>query len=123
MLPLMFLLAITMGAFGVLLATRIRSMEAFQVVTQMLLFPMIFLSGVFVPLDEAPAWMSNLTKINPATYGITSIRQVALGETSGAAFGVNLFGKTMSLWNNVGILAAIGVVMILLAIWSFRNQE
>jgi ABC-2 type transport system permease protein len=123
MLPLMFLLAITMGAFGVLLATRIRSMEAFQVVTQMLLFPMIFLSGVFIPLDEAPAWMSNLTKINPATYGITSIRQVALGETSGTAFGVNLFGQTMSLWNNVGILAVIGAVMILLAIWSFRNQE
>jgi len=123
MLPLMFLLAITMGAFGVLLATRIRSMEAFQVVTQVLLFPMIFLSAVFVPLDEAPAWMSNLTKINPATYGITSIRQVALGETSGTAFGVNLFGQTMSLWNNVGILAVIGAVMILLAIWSFRNQE
>jgi ABC-2 type transport system permease protein len=123
MLPMMFLLAITMGAFGVLLATRIRSMEAFQVVTQMLLFPMIFLSGVFVPLDKAPAWLSVLTKINPATYGITSIRQIALGETSGTAFGVSLFGKTLSLWNNAGILAAIGAVMILLAMWSFRNQE
>lgn len=125
MLPMMLLLAITMGAFGVLLATRIRSMEAFQVVTQMLLFPMIFLSGVFVPLDQAPAWMSNMAMINPATYGITSIRQIALGEISGAGSGagLNLFGQPMTLWSNVGILAIIGAAMIGLAVWSFRNQD
>jgi ABC-2 type transport system permease protein len=123
MLPMMLLLAITMGAFGVLLATRIKSMEAFQVVTQMLMFPMVFLSGVFVPLDQAPTWLRVMTIVNPATYGITSIRQIVLGDLSGATYGVDLFGKTMSIWNNIGILAVIGAAMILLAMWSFRNQE
>jgi len=123
LLPLMFLLAFSMGAFGVLLATRIKTMEAFQAVMPMLTFPMIFLSGVFFPLEGIPSWMSILTKINPATYGIITIRQIALGTTSGTTFGLNLFGHTMSPWNNVGILAAFGAVMILLAMQSFSSQE
>ena len=49
LLPSMFLLAIAMGSFGVLLATRIRTIEAFQAIMPMLTFPMIFLSGVFSP--------------------------------------------------------------------------
>jgi len=123
LLPLMFLLAISIGSLGILLATRIRSMEAFQVVMQMLLFPMIFLSGAFFPVDGLPAWMNVLVKINPATYGIAAMRQVVLGTAPGSPIGINLFGHTMSLWNNVTVLAVFGTVMILLAMWSFSNQE
>ena len=123
LLPLMFLLAIAVGSFGVLLATRIRTMEAFQAVMQMLLFPMIFLSGVFFPLQGVPAWMSILAKINPATYGIATIRQVILGASPGSPFGITLLGHTMSLWNNVSVLAVFGAVMILLAMWSFSRQD
>ena len=123
LLPLMFLLAACMGSLGVLLATRIRSMEAFQAVIQMLMFPMVFLSGVFFPLQELPAWMNILVKINPATYGIAPIRQVILGAPPGSPFGINLLGHTMSLWDNVAVLAAFGIIMILLAMWSFGSQE
>jgi len=123
LLPLMFLLAVSMGSLGVLLATRIRSMEAFQAVMQMLMFPMVFLSGVFFPLQGLPAWMNILVKLNPATYGIAPIRQVILGAAPGSPFGVNLFGHTMSLWNNVTVLAVFGTAMILLAMWSFGSQD
>ncbi len=123
LLPLMFLLAAGMGSLGILLATRIKSMEAFQAVTQMLMFPMIFLSGVFFPLQGLPAWMSVLVKINPATYGIAPIRQVVLGSSLDSSFGINLFGHTMSIWNNIAVMAGFGAVMILLAMWSFSNQE
>jgi len=123
LLPLMFLLAASIGSLGILLATRIRSMEAFQGVMQMVMFPMVFLSGVFFPLQGLPAWMNILVKINPATYGIAPIRQVILGTTPGAPFGINLLGHTMSLWDNVAVLAAFGIIMILLAMWSFGSQE
>jgi ABC-2 type transport system permease protein len=98
-------------------------MEAFQAVMQMLLFPMIFLSGVFFPLQGVPAWMSILAKINPATYGIATIRQVILGASPGSPFGITLLGHTMSLWNNVSVLAVFGAVMILLAMRSFSRQD
>jgi len=123
LVPLMLLLATSLGSLGILLATRIRSMEAFQAVMQMLMFPMVFLSGAFFPLQGLPSWMDILVKINPATYGIAPIRQVMLGTASDSTFNINLFGHTMSLWDNVALLAAFGGTMILLAMWSFSNQD
>jgi ABC-2 type transport system permease protein len=123
LLPSMFLLALAMGSFGVLLATRIRTIEAFQAIMPMLTFPMIFLSGVFFSVEDAPLWMSIASKINPATYGITIIRQIALGGIPQATFELSLFGHPLSLWDNVGILAAFGALMILLAMRSFGRQE
>ena len=123
LLPLMFLLAASMGSLGILLATRIRSMEAFQATMQMLMFPMVFLSGVFFPLQGLPAWMNILVKVNPATYGIAPIRQVILGAVPSSPFDINLLGHTMSLWENVAVVAAFGVAMLLLAMWSFGSQE
>lgn len=123
LLPLMFLLAAALGSLGVLLATRIRSMEAFQATMQMLMFPMVFLSGAFFPLQDLPQWMNVLVKVNPATYGIAPIRQVVLGATPDAAYGISLFGYTLTLWNEIAILAGFGALMIILAIWSFGSQE
>ncbi len=123
LLPLMLLLSVAMGSLGILLATRIKSMQAFPVVMQMLVFPMIFLSGVFFPVEGLPAWMNVLVKLNPATYGIAPIRQVMLGASPDSPFAISLLGHTMSLWDNVAVLAAFGVVMILLAMWSFGSQE
>jgi len=133
LIPLMFLLATALGAAGILLATRIRSMEAFQMTMQMLMFPMIFLSGVFFPLSGLPSWMNALVKLNPATYGIDPIRQVVLGSMPAAAaapgalppmpYGITLFGHTMSIAQNVGVVAVFAAVMVLLAMWSFQRQE
>jgi len=123
LLPLMFLLAVSLGSLGILLATRIRSMEAFQAVMQMLMFPMVFLSGAFFPLQGLPTWMNILVKVNPATYGIAPIRQVILGAAPGSSYSISLLGHTISLWENITILAVFGAAMILLAIWSFGNQE
>jgi len=89
----------------------------------MLLFPMVFLSGVFFPVQGLLAWLDVLVKINPVTYGIAPIRQVMLGASPDSPFTINLLGHAMSLWDNIAVMAAFGVVVILLAIWSFRNQE
>ncbi len=123
LLPLMFLLAASMGSLGILLATRIRSMQAFQVVMQMLMFPMLFLSGVFFPVEGLPVWMNILVKINPATYGIAPIRQVILGVAPDSPFNISVLGHTMSLWNNIAVMAVFGISMTLLAMWSFGSQE
>jgi ABC-2 type transport system permease protein len=123
LIPSMFLLAIAMGSFGVLLATRIRTIEAFQAIMPMLTFPMIFLSGVFFSIERGPSWLGVISKLNPATYGVSIIRQIALGGTSGATFQLSLFGHPLSIWNSVGILAAFGALMILLAMRSFGSQE
>lgn len=123
LLPLMFLLAASMGSMGILLASRIKSTEAFQAIMQMLMFPMIFLSGVFFPMQDLPTWMSVIVKINPATYGIAAIREVVLGSSADSPFNIILFGHIMTIWDNIAVLAVFGFIMIILAMWSFGRQE
>jgi ABC-2 type transport system permease protein len=123
LLPLMLLLAASMGSLGIMLAAHVRSMESYTAVTQLLMFPMVFLSGAFFPLEGLPVWMNILVKFNPATYGIAPIRQVILGVPSDSHFNISLLGHTMSLWDNVAVLAIFGAVMTILAMWSFGAQE
>ena len=53
-IALELLMAVAMTAFGVFVASRIQKMESFQVVMQMLLMPMLFLSGRAVPPQRPP---------------------------------------------------------------------
>jgi ABC-2 type transport system permease protein len=132
--PLMLVVACALGGMGILIASRMRSMEAFQVVMQTTIFPMIFLSGVFFPVGNLPVWMNVVVKINPVTYGVDSIRQMMLGvggsggESAplGAAlpsFGLTLMGHPMSIAEDLMVVAAFGLVMVALAMWSFGHQE
>jgi ABC-2 type transport system permease protein len=123
LLPVMFLVACALSAMGILLASRIKSMEAHQAVMQLLMFPMVFLSGVFFPVNSLPAWMNFLVKINPATYGIDPIRRLVLGAEPASSLGVTVFGHTMSIGEDLMIVAAFGLVMVVLAMWSFGTQE
>ena len=123
MIPLMFLMAVSLGSLGVVIATRIKSMEAFQGVMQLLMFPMIFLSGAFFPLNNVPTWMGVLVKLNPATYGIFPLRWVLLGPEAQQAYGITLFGHSLTLWEDVALLTAFTALMIVLGMWSFSHQE
>ena len=78
MIVVMFLLAISLTAFGVAFAARMKSMEAFPIIMNFILLPMFFLSGALFPLQDLPGWMQFLTKINPMTYAVDAMRGVAL---------------------------------------------
>ncbi|HEY55442.1 MAG TPA: ABC transporter permease [Dehalococcoidia bacterium] len=123
LLPTMFLVACALSAMGIFLASLIKSLEAHQAVVQLLMFPMIFLSGVFFPVDNVPAWMNVLVKINPATYSVDPIRQLMLGPESASALGITIFGHTMTIGEDLMIVAGFGLIMIILAMWSFGSQE
>jgi len=123
LLPVMFLVACALSAMGILLASRIKSMEAHQAVMQLLMFPMVFLSGVFFPVNNLPAWMNVLVKINPVTYGVDSIRQLVLGAEPASFLGITIWGHTMSIGEDLMIIAAFGIVMVVMAMWSFGSQE
>ena len=123
LIPVMFLVACALAAMGIFLASRIKSMEAHQAVMQLLVFPMVFLSGIFFPVNNLPHWMSILVKINPATYGVDPIRQLVLGAKPAAFLGISIFGHTMSIGDDLMVVAAFGMVMVILAMWSFGTQE
>ena len=120
LIPLMLLLAVAVSALGILIASRIQSMQAFQMVMQVVVFPMIFLSGVFFPVENVPVWLEVLAKINPVTYGVDAIRQLFI--TTDGGLSVSLFGHTMGIAEDLAIVTAFGAIAVIAAMWSFEKQ-
>ena len=102
LLPFLFVLAFALSALGVALASRMRSMQGFQVVMNFLVMPMFFLSGSLFPLTGLPEWMTVLTRLDPVTYGMDPIRRILLegaGLPSAVLDRMSLtIGETPSRW-------------------------
>ena len=73
------LLAVAFSSFGVSLATKIQSMEGFQMIMAVLMLPIIFLSGAIYPVSTMPRWMKLLAYINPLTYAVDGARSLLTG--------------------------------------------
>jgi ABC-2 type transport system permease protein len=78
LIPMLIVISLSLSGLGVLVASRMRSQQGFQVVVQLIIFPLIFLSGVFFPVNDVPVWLAVLSKANPLTYGVDAIRQLFL---------------------------------------------
>ena len=120
LLPLLLILSLSLSGLGLLIGARMRSQQGFQILMQLLIFPMMFLSGIFFPVSGVATWLEVLSKINPVTYGIDAIRQVFLGTE---VAGVTVFGHTMGIFESALVVAAVGVVLLAAAIWVFNRQE
>src|SRR5919199_1781443 len=79
--PLCFVLAFGLTTLGIALAAGMKSIQGFQAVMNFLMMPMFFLSGALFALNNLPAWMTVLTRLDPAAYGIDSLRRVLLGAS------------------------------------------
>jgi len=118
---LMLLLATVMTSFGILIAARQKTMEGVQMMMQFLLMPMFFLSGAFFPLRGVPLWLAWLSRIDPVTYGVDSLRQAALGRTAPPALLAALTLHPMT--TNIVVMLALMVAFIIPGVWQFARQE
>jgi ABC-2 type transport system permease protein len=120
LLPLLLILSLSLSGLGLLIGARMRSQQGFQIVMQLVIFPMMFLSGIFFPVSGVATWLEVLSKLNPVTYGIDAIRQVFLGTE---VAGVTVFGHTMGIVDSAIVVAMVGAVLLTTAIWVFNRQE
>jgi len=127
LIPMLIVLSLSLSGLGILVASRMRSQQGFQVVVQLIIFPLIFLSGVFFPVNNVPQWLEVISKANPLTYCVDATRQLFLGgEFAGSGsyvIGVTIFGHTMSILEDVLIVAVFGAILMPLAVLSFKKQE
>ncbi len=121
LLGLMFLTALALTSMGILIAARLQSMEAFQMIMNFLIMPMFFLSGAFFPLKGLPAWMSVVTRLDPVAYGVDPMRRLLLGAD--LAPGIRIAGHHLNTVEDGLILAAFAVVMMIVAARVFETQE
>ena len=129
LIGMLLVLAFAMTAFGVMLAARIRTIQAFMGVSQLVLMPMFFLSGALYPLTNLPAWLVALTRINPLTYAVDPLRRAVFAHVSAGPLasrfgaGVTWFGWTVPVWIEVAVVVAMCLGMLGVAVAQFRKAE
>ena len=116
---LMLLLAFAMSAFGLMLAARVRQMQSFMRLSQMLVMPLFFISGALFPVADLPGWLAVLNRLDPITYAVDPMRQLMLEDVAG----VTWFGWPVPVGLEVLMVATLGLLMLAIAVWQFSDTE
>lgn len=75
------------------LGTIARSAPFVQGVSSLVLFPLIFLSGAFVPTSTLPSLLQAFVNVNPLTYIVSAIRELFNQGIIGNDFWLSLIGS------------------------------
>jgi ABC-2 type transport system permease protein len=111
-------------------AARISQMQSFMALMQMAIMPMFFISGAIFPVSHLPQWLAILNRIDPLTYAVDPMRRAVFAHLhiSQAARRALDPGVTWWSWRvpsvlEAGVVAALGLVMLAIAIWEFSRAE
>src|SRR5580693_6782011 len=77
---LQLLLAFSITAFGVMIAARIKQIQSFMGVMQMIVTPMFFISGALFPSGDLPGWLAVLNRLDPITYAVSPMRTLVFNN-------------------------------------------
>ena len=93
-----------------LIGVTVRDVEAAQAGGFIWVFPLIFISSVFVPVDSMPGWLQTAADVNPITIIVNALRALSLGG--------ELIGP---IWKTLAWVAAIHLVFVPLAVARYRR--
>jgi len=99
------------AVLGLLVASRLRSVENFAGVINVLLFPLLFLSGALYPAARLPRPLALFAAANPVTHMVELVRR-ALGQATEFSLGMN-----------VAVLAGTSLVAFTLAVALFDPES
>jgi ABC-2 type transport system permease protein len=111
LIPAMFFISFTLTSMGIVIASRMKSMQGFTLITNFIMLPMFFLSGAMFPTNNLPPWMEFLILSDPLSYGVDLLRRVTLGE------------GIYPIFFSINLLALFGALMLTLAIKGFVKSE
>ena len=103
--------ALTFLAVGYIIASWARTEETANAGTSSVQFPLMFLSGIFFPLEIMPDWLRGVATFLPLTYLGDALRQTMVGGAAYASLGIDAL-----------VLGAWMVICFLIAARFFRWQ-
>jgi ABC-2 type transport system permease protein len=117
-LPIILLASFVGGSMGILVASRLDTPESAQRIFPFLVFPLIFLSGAFTPVNNLPLVLNVLKTVNPLYYGVDLMRNILFA-------GRPEFDQVVSnpLWYDAIIFIALGIISFVIGTWLFSNKE
>ena len=129
-LVLVFVIAFGVTAFGLVLAVRVQQMSSVMPRVQLVLAPLMYLSGAFFPLTSAlPTWLHALTLANPLSYGVEALRRVVLHWAGGNGTGDSAETRLhwgdwpVPLWLDVTVVVGAGALLLAVAAWLFTTDD
>jgi ABC-2 type transport system permease protein len=132
LLVLSFLMSFAVTSLGIVIASRMASMQSFQMVMNFLIMPIYFLSGAMFPMTSAPTWLKSLMALDPLTYGVDAIRNVVfsnttitVGDTTQPLIDVARAGGLVryELGFDVALMTIVAVVLAVAGAWSFSKAQ
>ena len=64
---------------GLIFASIMKDIQGFGLIIQMIIMPLVFLSGALFPSNNLPRFLRYISYLNPLTYGVESLRKVLIG--------------------------------------------
>jgi ABC-2 type transport system permease protein len=99
-------------SIGLLTGAIAKTQQAATAIANLIILPMAFLGGAFIPLDYAPTWIRQVSYVMPLRYLVTGTQNVmARGEGPASALPA------------IGILLGITAVLTLVSVRVFRWDD
>jgi ABC-2 type transport system permease protein len=96
---------------GIVITSFAKDQQTATMLMTTLMFPMMFLSGVFFPIQQMPWYMQDISKMLPLTYASNALRSVMV-----------LGAGIPAISTELTILIAFGAVMTAIAVPVFRRE-
>lgn len=96
---------------GIAVTSLTKDQETASMVMMTLMFPMMFLSGIFFPIQQMPWFMQSISKFLPLTYASDALRKVMVLGAGIPAISTDLI-----------VLIVFGAIMIAIAVPVFRRM-
>ena len=107
---LMLLSVFSFVGLGILITSFMSTEETANMVMMSFMFPMMFLSGVFFPLQQMPQFMQIIARFLPLTYAVTALRRVVV-----------LGAGVPSIATDIVILFGFGIILLSVALVMFER--
>ncbi len=107
----MFIIALLFTALGTAFGSALQDFQGFQLIMNFLVMPLFFLSGALFPLENAPAALQFIARIDPLSYGVDGIRE--------SLTGISHFG----LGTDFVVLTVITALCIWFGSWLFSRIQ
>jgi ABC-2 type transport system permease protein len=78
-LGFMALIALTFTALGTAIASVLQDLQGFQLVMNLIVMPIFFLSGALFPLSHVPRALALVASVDPLAYGVDGLRSALIG--------------------------------------------
>jgi ABC-2 type transport system permease protein len=110
-LLLLVLVALCFVGFGIMISARVSTQEDYMQMVQPITLPMMFMSGVFYPVETMPWIFQKIAYLLPLTYANDALRAVML---KGAGIG--------AIWLDVVVLLGFTALFFALGVRSFNRD-